>query len=165
MARKKKAEPVSIDELKSYVKGAIELNDDGWHPDAKQWNKIVDMIMNVKEPEPAPAAPAPHYGPPAQQGTAMQPAGNLGGMPPQPQPGQGLPTGMGGAVPKNPYEMDDPNVDRPAPMKLPSDGAPVPKFLRTGVEQRDENGNISSGITVKTPNIDTSQKQYKSGYE
>lgn len=155
--RKKKVEPVTVGELKSYVKSAMDLNEDGWHPDEKQWKKILEMIMNVKEPEPVaapPAAVAPHYGPPP-------PAPALPGQPP-PAP----PMGMGEAPP-NPYELNPAEApsDRPPPMIVNTGGAPVPKFLRTGPESApDENGVISSGITVKTPNIDTSQG-YKSGYE
>ena len=50
--RKKKVDKMSVEQLQSYLKGIVDISDDDWHPTKAQWDNILELIMNVKEPEP-----------------------------------------------------------------------------------------------------------------
>jgi hypothetical protein len=52
MPRKKRVKKVTVTELQSYIKGAIEFNADDWCPNKTQWDKIVEMLMNLKSDDP-----------------------------------------------------------------------------------------------------------------
>lgn len=43
----KKNERMSIKEFKAWFSGILELRDDNWTPDAKQWKTIIDRINNL----------------------------------------------------------------------------------------------------------------------
>jgi hypothetical protein len=40
---------ITIKEFKMWLEGVIEMQDDGWTPDPKQWTKILEKIHNINE--------------------------------------------------------------------------------------------------------------------
>ena len=132
MTRKKRVKKVTIAELRSYVQGAIDLNDDGWHPDKGQWDKIVDMIMNVKEEPPKVERVVEQV--PAQQ--PMQAA----------QLPQGAASNLTGQL--------APPAGRPSKIDLRAESNY--RTERVGVPESQDGTSVTrSGIKVKTPNIET----------
>lgn len=144
MARKKRTKKLTINELQSYIEGAVELNADDWHPDAAQWDQIVEMIMNVKLDTRLVEVAAPVTG--------------TGARPPLVEQG---PSSM----------MSDDGeqlVNMPSSGRFDASAHPearptVQKIGEAG--QKNEDGSYSSGIVVKTPNIDSSQGGDKSGFK
>lgn len=154
MARKKK-EIKTIAELKTYIEGAVEFNPEEWSPSKAQWDMIVEMIMNIDE-EPV-----------IQQVVAPAPQTYRGGTGEAPVSVQTGPSMMsnastGGTAVDNPPVMED----RAPPMDASQNAGARPRVEMTGeMSDKDPNtGVVKSGITVKTPNVDTSEKPYKSGF-
>lgn len=85
MARKPKVKKQTLNEFQSWLQGIIEIQPEGWTPDAAQWKMIYERIINIKEPEPEkvveqqPQQIMPYI---PQQPVHMPP----GGMPPPPGP-------------------------------------------------------------------------------
>jgi hypothetical protein len=140
-SRKKRVKKVTIAELQSYVQGAIDLNDEDWHPDKTQWEKIVDMLMNVKVDPPKveriveqTPVQQPDY---AQQGPNANADSALTG------------------------ESLDGNTKRPRQLDLREGKGYEIKHDGTFEKQGDV---LKSGIKVKTPTIDTSVDDYDSPF-
>lgn len=145
--KRKRTKKVTVKELQSYIQGAIEFNDDGWFPDKSQWDKIVDMIMNIKEEtvevRTEVQAPPPPEMPPNVSyrehdvAPVRRASGSLADTPPVQE-----------------YER-----------------APAPKtdmrklqVEQVGTPQKDpQTGAVSSGIKVKTPHL--SDDNYASPFE
>lgn len=140
MARKKAVKKVTISELQSYVQGAIDLNEDGWHPDKSQWDKIVGMLMNVK-------VDAPKIERVVEQAPVQQPY--------YPQP----PQQQGGTVSN--LTGDTGGEKRPAPVDMRKGKGYEIKHDGTFTK---EGQVLKSGIKVKTPTIDTSVDDYDSPF-
>lgn len=143
MARKKRTKKVTVAELQSYIQGAIDLNDDGWHPDKNQWDNIVDMIMNVK-------ADPPKVEKVVEQTPVQQPSHNYQ---------QPVATGSSMTGDPAPAQGSD---RRPAKLDLrESSGYKIQR--EGGFESQGEVDGIpltKSGIKVKTPDVDTSVNDY-----
>lgn len=156
--RKKKAEKVTVPQLQSYIKGAIEFNADDWHPDKKQWDKIVEMIMNLKDEvrtvEKVVEKPVPQRG--------GQPARAPSGQSPRIE---GSSLELASSNEGNATEFQ-PSAPRPQKEQVRATDAPSLQVQRTAVDpnDKDENGRPKSGISIKTPNVDTSEKPYDSGF-
>jgi hypothetical protein len=50
MVARKKAKVTTVISLQAYLAAAVDFNETGWHPDAKQWKKILKMINEI-DPE------------------------------------------------------------------------------------------------------------------
>lgn len=148
MARKKKSnDPMrnkkewSVSEFQMWLAGAFSLQGEDWIPNAEQWEMIVDIVYKLKESEPevAERPQMPVHRPP-QGGFAVPP----------------MPLG-------EPPPMTDDNPNPPfVPDELPLEAKMPLEALRN--LSQSGSGTMSTGKSVKTPNIDTS-KGYKSGYE
>lgn len=153
MARKK-VKKVTVSELQSYIKGAIEFNEENWHPDKKQWDKIVEMIMNIKEEPPIQVvrnsnnqtvqnAQGNQNNPPAQSGSILEEA----------KPAEAVD-----------QLHNDPSAN---PNYVPPPKTDMRRITveKSGDVTRDPNTNVlSSGNKVKTPNVDTSEQDYESSF-
>lgn len=150
MARKKKSnDPMrnkkewSVSEFQMWLAGAFSLQGEEWIPNAEQWEMIVDIVYKLKESEPELTVPRPQAMPPQRP-----PQGGFV-VPPMPLT---EPPVMTDSNPNPPFDPDD----VPAEAKMSLDA------LRN--LSHEGNGTMSTGKSVKTPNIDTSQG-YKSGFE
>lgn len=141
MTRKKRIKRLTIAELKSYVRGWVDLNPEGWSPNEDQWEQLADLIENVKEGTVVNELSVEQVSG-TEHGTrlteeresAMTPIDNMG---------------TSGRFDASANPAHRPQIERVA-------GGGV-KDEQTGV--------ISSGIMIKTPNVDTSEAEYKSGFE
>lgn len=148
MARKK-VKKVTVKELQSYIQGAIEFNDDGWCPDKSQWDKIVEMIMNIKEEkvEVRTEVAAPPPPPPAMPANTNHSEYEV--RPVRAQQGSLSQTEVA-----------------PAPDRPPAPPTDMRRLQveKTGAVRKDESsGVVSSGIKVKTPHVDAGD--YASPFE
>lgn len=136
MARKKRVKKVTLSELQSYIQGAIDLNDEEWHPDKKQWENIVEMIMNVKPEPPVEKVIQQNVAQPSSQGHIPS---NGGAMSNNTQPNAPTPS--------------DSTYMPPSKLDLRSESGY--KLEKTGSPTHDAaTGVTKSGIKVKTPDID-----------
>lgn len=130
----KKIKKITVSDLQSYISGAIDLNVDDWHPNKEQWEKIVDMIMNLKPDEVVTREVHVQQNPQRTTHSAMT-------------GGYSEPV-MGG-------ESNHPNTRAPK-----TDFRKI-KVENNGTYEKDPNtGVVRSGIKIKTPSIDTSIKDY-----
>jgi hypothetical protein len=56
---------ITVNDFKNWIKGVIEMQDDDWVPDAKQWNKILTKIYEIDNGPIAPTRPPIAYQQPA----------------------------------------------------------------------------------------------------
>ena len=149
--RKKPVQKVTVSELQSYIKGAIEFNPDDWHPDKPQWDKIVEMIMNIKKDDVKTVEKVVEIK--SQTGSPV-PARRVQGS------SMDVPPASSGNT-----EFQPP-VERPVKEEVRATDAPKLQVQKTMVDpsDRDENGVPKSGISIKTPNVDTSEQPYESGF-
>ena len=153
MARKRK-EIKTIAELKTYIEGAVEFNPEEWAPSKEQWDMIVEMIMNIEEEPVIQQVVAAPTGPIHRGGTGEAPVSVQQG-----------PSMMSSTL----EDADNPPVmeDRAPPMDASQNAAARPRVEMTSEmtgEKDPSTGVVPSGIKVKTPNVDTSDKPYKSGF-
>jgi hypothetical protein len=147
-ARKKTKKKITLSEFKAWLEGADDFHGKDWAPTKEQWKMIRERIDSIVEPEPEirevvkevpsqqPQQARPPMPPPPKEVPELPP--NI--PPPPPVPG-GVPVGeviKGSALPVD----SGPAV--PTPMPQPSTEAP--------------------GGRSTTPNIDTSDGKYKSGF-
>ena len=125
----KATKQITLTDLQAYITGAIELNHKGWHPDAKQWNKIVKMIMSIEPLEQVVA----------QERQNIREVNQTNGTP------------HGGSA------MDFGNDAVPVPSGASQDDRRInpAEDLHT-MGGKDQNGVVSSGKHHKTPNKDVS---------
>lgn len=143
-ARKKKTtQKVTVNELQSYIKGAIEFNEDDWHPDKRQWDKIVEMIMNIKQDVVEKVVEKQASTVRTQQNPKSLAASSMDG----------------GQVSGNP-QISEYRGPRQPVKATNAQSLEVQKIGDGGV---DENGKPSSGISIKTP-TDHSGEPYESGF-
>ena len=128
----------TVTEIQSYINGAIEFNEDSWHPNKKQWDNIVELIMNIV---PEVAAPAP-------VAAAVVPVARPGVM------GQSDVT----------YGAEQPESNQEFSMAPKTDMRAVPSQQSSMMGDKDAQGVISSGMTVRTPSLDTSDGPYQSQF-
>ena len=156
MAARKKKKDITLIEFRAWLEGVEELQPASWHPDATQWKLIrskIDSIIIEKEvkevhvPAAAPVQPRP---------VAMQPPHQA------PMPAPSAFDEFAGAQP-GPSGLNAPT--EVAPEMTPAAraalaGKPIPA---TGVQP----AALTPGADGKihTPNIDTSQQDYKTGFE
>jgi hypothetical protein len=146
MARKK-VKKVTVKELQSYIQGAIEFNEDNWCPDKAQWDKIVEMIMNIKEEKVEVRTEVAAPPPPAMPANTNHPEHEI--RPVRAQQGSLSQTEVA------------PAPDRPS--APPTDMRRL-QVEKTGAVRKDESsGVVSSGIKVKTPHL--SEGDYASPFE
>lgn len=139
MARKRRTKKVTVAELQSYIEGAIEFNEDDWCPDKKQWDKLVDMIMNIKEEEPKVVYESVNH----NTTRPGYPPHDVGGEMPVESHIDSVLDENGNTLEYEPSRKSPPKMDM---RKI--------KTSKTGPETRDPNsGAVQSGITVKTPDI------------
>ncbi len=152
-ARKRKPsnKKITLNEFHAWLEGVEELQPDGWSPDADQWELIRNKIMNIVEAEPeyievpvASPAPAPAPMPQMQSTFVTGDTPNTPGMNPAPAPAAFTP--------------------------------PASSFGDTQVDMTPEaraalSGKLPAGMTpapdgkIKTPNVDTSDGNFTSGFE
>lgn len=48
---------ITVNDFKNWIKGVIEMQDDDWVPDAKQWNKILTKIYEIDDSQPTSTRP------------------------------------------------------------------------------------------------------------
>jgi len=131
MPRKKKVKAVTVSELQAFLTGAIEFNPDDWLPDVGQWNRIVEMIMNIK--------------PDAPTVVVRNVSGELLS---EDQVGDSPLDDSGPVELNSSLESDAPRID----MRQNNT-----ETLHTNVDGKDENGVVSSGKKFRTPSRDDSE--------
>jgi hypothetical protein len=147
--RKKQAlKKVTINELQSFIEGATAFNPEDWHPDKEQWERIVEMIMNIKYEAPV-QAPA---NVPNQQSRSAPPQAVPKGFATE----SSFDSDLGEPVQ---YDTD------PVASRAPKTDMRKVKVESTGVSGVDENGFKQSGIKVKTPNVDSSKGDYDTPFQ
>jgi hypothetical protein len=133
----RKKTKVTVTSLQAYLAAAVDFNETGWHPDAKQWKKILKMINDL-EPEQMVIAAAP--------ANASRPY-----MTPDPDSPSSMDSSMGDgetvAFPKSNAPRIDLRADNPNATKVEHLGS-------TG--EKDANGVVKSGNVFKTGNRDDS---------
>ena len=130
MPRRKKPDPMTVVEFKSYLQGIIDFSGDDWAPNKTQWKKIYDIIQELKEPEPVVAAPAP----------VVERSPLLNG-------GQGHATQMEPTIVESSMT---PRQEVPAHERT---DIRKPGMTRPGAAKVAEGGQVaSSGVTIVTPN-------------
>lgn len=146
MAAKKKRitkKKRTLSEFRAWLEGVEELQGDDWCPDADQWKLIRAAIDGIVEEAPPEPAPAPAAGNPYDRAPEQQyhPAPAPAPVPgPAPQQSTMLPVG-------DSVEMT------PAAKAALNGGAPPPSMTP------DPDGKL------KTPNLDTTNGDYNSGFE
>lgn len=141
MTRKKRTKKLTIAELKSYVRGAVDLNPEGWCPNQDQWEQIADLIENVKE------------GSFVDESYTTQVINKeIGPRPIEESQSLMMPVDNMGASGR--FDASANPGHRPQVERIPGGGV-----------KDDQTGVVQSGIMIKTPNVDTSEEEYKSGYE
>lgn len=164
MARKKKVTKISLKEFKAWLQGADDFHGKDWVPTPEQWKMIrekIDSIDEVASPQAVsdhvtaqrPPAPQAAPQPPVQQGLPP-------GIPPPPPVSGGVPDGavVGGPPPGAPAPSGASSLDLPppAPAAAPAGGPAAPVQV--------PDGSSPSGTRIKTPNIDTRDGNYNSGF-
>lgn len=137
---KKKNNVMTPSELKSWLNGILEFQTKDWVPDKAQWETIRERIFNLAE----------------QESTASGYVARVQGWNPNPNLYQ----------PSYPTEITSEyqsGVEMPAPLVRPEAGAPPPQVLGQPLPKVGPNGVVTA--PVKTPNLDTSKSEYKSGFE
>ena len=128
--RKKKAKELTVPQLKAYIDSIFDFNGADFVPDKAQWKKIVEIIENLKEPEPIVQQMQPQY---------------------QPYPG-----GSGQA----PMQHQQPTIVESSLDGAPKQEVPIhertdmrKQQVRQGAAKVAEGGQVpSSGVTIVTPN-------------
>lgn len=143
---KKKVSKLTLDELRSYIKGATELNAEGWHPNKDQWDTIVSMIENVVEN-------------PTQRVSANPlPMQHTAPMHRQPE---AVPSAMGEG---ESFERRDAGGRFDG--SINAEARPVAVQAQGSIAgHKDDDNVVSSGIQIKTPNVDNSEGPYESGFK
>ncbi len=57
---------ITVNDFKNWIKGVIEMQDDDWVPDAKQWNKILSKIYEMDDNQPTSTRPPLSFSQPPQ---------------------------------------------------------------------------------------------------
>lgn len=143
-ARKnKKTKKVTVPQLKSWIEGAMEFNDDEWSPSAEQWKKIVEMIMNLEEE--VVEVPVHQPAPQNQQPAVVPAQSTLVAADQQARP---------------------PKIDMRRIKEEHMAGAGQGEYDRTDIpaEFGDDVPVRSSGKIIKGRNIDTSDGNYESSF-
>lgn len=153
-AARRSTKKITLNEFRAWLEGVEELQADDWSPTYDQWqlirNKINNIVEEVKEVQvpanvpdvPPPAGPLPTYGGRTVSGdTFGSPGTNPAFVPPAPPM---PPPPMGGAL--DDMEMT-PAAQAALNGKLPSTMVPSPDGK------------------IKTPNLDTSDGNFTSGFE
>lgn len=142
----KKPKPVTLSEFKAWLEGIEELQPEGWHPDADQWELVRNKMLSIIEPDydgyyeaPAPqqnfnSQPAERYQQPAVQEM------------PQIIPG---PPPMSSALPT---DVQPAQISMTPAARAAMSGKPLP-------------GTPGPDGKVRTPNIDTSNGHYTTSFE
>lgn len=144
----KKPKPVTLSEFKAWLEGVEELQPEGWHPDASQWELVRDKMLSIIEPEydavPVPKQQAPVHTNP--QPAPVQPYNEVVEDMPQIIPG---PPMQSSALP---MDVEPANISMTPAAKAMLSGRPLP-------------GTPGPDGKVKTPNIDTSNGSYTTSFE
>ena len=141
MTRKKRTKKLTIAELKSYVRGAVDLNPEGWCPNQDQWEQIADLIENVKD---SVVVDEPY----TTQGNDTEL---------RPRPIEEVRSAM--------MPIDDMGASGRFDASANPGHRPQVERIAGGGVKDEQTGVVQSGIMIKTPNVDTSEEKYKSGYE
>ena len=112
---------ITVKEFRMWLEGVIEMQDDNWIPDARQWNKILGKIYDIADntaisvntyvPQqynhnPAPFIPAPM---PRGDNDYMMAQPGLGGVPVTASYGSSLLAGDQGNIPVKTPSVDSTN--------------------------------------------------------
>jgi hypothetical protein len=126
---------ISLEEFRAWLQGVEEMQEDDWAPNMTQWKKIREKIDEISSTQPQFATLPVHQ--PMTQGIIRH----------QPQPGVLMQDNEGGVIP-GPSVLDTAVQTAPAEKIELNPDAPIAR----GQEQ------------VKTPNIDTTDGEYKSAF-
>lgn len=155
----RKGKKITLSEFKAWLEGIEELQPDDWSPTQEQWKKIRNKIDCIVESEPVAVAPAQQagqrhpsdvlYSPAEQHQTPQQPPQQgeetVPTLPPVPS---SIPDAAGNTgVPAGPSKLADPSL-----------GASGSKPAISGIPEGPDG-------RIKTPDIDTSDGSYGSGFE
>jgi hypothetical protein len=151
MKKTKLAKNMTISQFKAWLQGIVEFQQAEWVPNKEQWDTIYQKIQTLEDEPQVPKVieRVVHNAAPLPSGTDMA----LG----RPVP---APSAM--PAPAAPVPVDRPLV------QMALNPAARPVIQKTGAEAvvGEVNGSpvVSSGLSVKTPNIDTSKGDYESGF-
>lgn len=152
MATKKK--PIkkkerTLAEFRAWLEGVEELQGSNWHPDAEQWRLIRAAIDSIVDDEPevvyVDSGPAPVHTPPPRD----------------------VPVRHDSA----PIHREAPRPTRPAPEQLMVNSSLPPNVEISPAAKAALGGKLPAGMVpdasgkLKTPNIDTTNGDYNSGFE
>lgn len=133
---KQKQNNITVKEFRYWLEGVIEMQDEDWIPDARQWNKILEKIYEISDEQPKLRSDAGYAGY----------AGYAIATHPPIYPTQHVSSQL-------PPVLDQaPPVFAGAPSGL--SGMPPQGSTQSGLFSGDGN------IPVRTPNIDTSGSSY-----
>lgn len=152
--RRTKLKPITLIEFRAWLEGVEELQDTDWSPSNEQWNLIRKKIDYITDPEPiieTVFAPAPSSVP--NVGLLVPPVAPP--MPTRPAFVPPAPTSIPTSIPIAP-EMTD-------AARQAMSGVPLTNLSNTVSAAP----GITSGADGKihTPNIDTSNGDYSSGFK
>lgn len=154
---------VTVQELKNWLEGVLDFQEEGWAPNTDQWEKIKKKIFNLEE--------SPKY---AWDGDVQMPPERV-----EPKPkAQEKPKGanpskvIGNELSDIPITkvQENPDIDRPLnPKKLPpvsnkTQRLSVDQNQSPTIEEMGEGRVVHSGKRITTGNIDTSDGEYHSDF-
>lgn len=137
MAGKRKKKQITLTEFRAWLEGVEELQPTSWHPDGPQWKLIRNKIDCIIENKIQPPVPQP-----------MQPVSRM--VPANVPPMQPAPIPTESALPIEPEALEMTPAAKAALAGKPI----VPTVMTPGADGK-----------LHTPNIDTSDGDYNSGFE
>lgn len=151
----KDTDKLTIHQFKAWLEGVEEMQEEGWTPSPAQWEKIRSKIAILCENIEQQQAAAPQV-PAVPMASFAQPAAQIQSAPPQ------FPA-------HNPRPLD--NINPNAVTQQSSLTEEVVQRQRAPAQPRQApamqspNNSSSGEPQIVTPNIDTSDGNYKSGFE
>ena len=136
---------ISIKEFKMWLEGVEEMQADDWTPDNRQWKRIRDKIDLIREEEP-----------PVRIARESGSSGNVH-----------IP-GMESVFPPMNTNPPGPGASEPGPSSLNAAGPTTPqppRAMATSTKSGMPVALSKGDGQVKTPDIDTSNGKYNSGFE